>query len=423
MDGGLAIGGTRWGDFLRDHLDQFVKRSIDYDYTASVSSINVEMFPGLPGEEHKYSSSARPDDWTVANNQEGSEVMCRDGYAGTHPHHPVGGTSLIVERIAHFATWPTMVTMAAVCHDWRINAQLEAELRILWVLRHILPIFAIDAEEFLYFLEICGGAVVGSVAHRLLMIEMDVKGCGSGDHGEDCFAGWTDEQGGGTTTGPLRRLSVMVAPGRLHLFRRLVDSGESDGWKVVEVDDIAGGKRYTANILEWGVGIGRLRVIEAKETVIACLVNSSTTGDMVAISHDRVLVIYPCLSLANKAIVRWFRPEHETALPRDRPCYPKEHPLDQPWSFSCSTSCPARWRKAQRGEGIAEFFWSRCRERMVVEQVAIAKMIGYMPDCCGGLRGEAPCHAVLAAWEADSLLDGDETTFKWRVATFLHQHE
>ncbi|KAH6892658.1 hypothetical protein BKA70DRAFT_1084667, partial [Coprinopsis sp. MPI-PUGE-AT-0042] len=120
----------------------------------------------------------------------------------------------VLGNIAMHGCWIYLVNIAAVSKAFREAAQVEARLRFLWALGEILEAFSIDPCYFMHILECCGGSVVGTTAHRALMVGMQRKGEGA-DFEE---------------IPPARRLSVMVPKGKRNLFRLLVDQQSQRQW-------------------------------------------------------------------------------------------------------------------------------------------------------------------------------------------------
>jgi hypothetical protein len=142
---------------------------------------------------------------------------------------------------------------------------------------------------------------------------------------------------------------------------------------------------------------------------------------MVAIAYDRIYVLYPRLSLRNRALVRWIRYEHQEPTAAPRPSNPVEQAADERWGVECGMSCPAVWKKARSGEGIAVFFWNGVRERWIADQVVIGKEIGYLtaPEAYSSRR--RVCAQHLEALAADSLID-KEQKFKSRFTVICANH-
>ncbi|KAH6902287.1 hypothetical protein BKA70DRAFT_1435439 [Coprinopsis sp. MPI-PUGE-AT-0042] len=93
------------------------------------------------------------------------------------------------------------------------------------------------------------------------------------------------------------------------------------------------------------------------------LATSSTTADMIAITHTRLYVLYPHLVRNHLAIERWRRVGH---APED---YTNVEDCAQ-WPLDCRRHCPAEPRMAREGEGIGVFFWNMVCEEGRTSSVA-----------------------------------------------------
>ncbi|KAH6870992.1 hypothetical protein BKA70DRAFT_1451506 [Coprinopsis sp. MPI-PUGE-AT-0042] len=373
------------------------------DADSSGTFVQAAWTWGNPGPEAR----AALHGWVSWADSEEAEAL--DHSTRQTPAHEIFTNSLVLGNIVMHGCWIYLVNLAAVSKAFREAAQVEARLRFFWALGEILEAFDIDPCYFMLVLECCGGSVVGTTAHRALMVGMQQKGEGA-DSDEIPTA---------------RRLSVMVPKGKRNLFRSLVDQQEKRQWTWVSGDWAAGGMYCLVGAQERTAEkngkLYFLRVVETLGSVMLGLSNSSTTGDMIAFLHDRLYILYPDLTLNNLAIVRWTRREHMEATQENRPAHPKEQIPIQPWSDRCGVSCPAAWRKAREGSGIAQFFWNGHRERDIIEQVKIAKLLGQVSNCWRGAGLRTPCPTVLRIFETESLLE-TEATFKWRISDVCPNH-
>ncbi|KAH6876480.1 hypothetical protein BKA70DRAFT_1128324 [Coprinopsis sp. MPI-PUGE-AT-0042] len=334
--------------------------------------------------------------------------------------HELFANALLLYEIASYSCWRNLVAFSAVSKAFREAAQRDARTRLLWAVGDVLKAFSIDPSYFLLVLECCGGAVVGTTAHRALMLGMrrSEPGTGVGDVYDDIP--------------PAKRLSVIVPDGKRNLFLEMGFRRLGRRRDVLCLRSTRTRARVESEpLLPRSVPaltpeqLYFMRVVESRGSVMLALSNSSTTGDMIAFSHDRLYILYPHLSLNNLAIVRWTRREHFDVNDRDRPAHPKEQDQIQPWPVKCKSSCPTLWRKAREGQGIIQFFWNGSRERGVIEQVGVAKKLGYVTECSEGYvpcGRSVPCPVVSKTFRMDCLLEGEECTFKWRISSVCPNH-
>ncbi|KAH6903579.1 hypothetical protein BKA70DRAFT_1433626 [Coprinopsis sp. MPI-PUGE-AT-0042] len=352
--------------------------------------------------------------WGATTPRSGSEEVETLTWIPSMQPHAIFANIAVLWQIAAQCCWRNMVAMAGVSKAWRKAAQTEARSRVSWAVSGVLTAFGLDAPYFFFILQNCGGALVGTTAHRALMVGMPISAMEAAAR-EKRTGGHSHEARRASYIDSPRRLTVLVPSGKRDLFMSLVDRQRAHLWMQIAADWIGGGALCVRRVCEAADGFGNqqrfIRVVESVDTVALALSNSSTTGDMVALSNDRVYVPYPRLSLNNMALVRWVRREHMHQLAQPRPIHPEEQPFDKPWGVACRLSCPALWKKARKGDGIATFFWNSQREQELIR------------GADQGHEGRRkPCTAIMKALDADCLLSED-VDFKWRLSNVCPNHE
>jgi hypothetical protein len=138
--------------------------------------------------------------------------------------------------------------MASVSRLWREAAQRDARGRVLWSSMGVLGRFGIIATDFLWALEGCDGAIVGTTAHLALTCGMDASLLQAG--GNQCFV--EDDSGG--IKASQRRMTVIVPKGRREVLQAMLGTWTPNGWVRKRVDWAGGGDLCIHAVSETSIG-------------------------------------------------------------------------------------------------------------------------------------------------------------------------
>ncbi|KAF6747084.1 hypothetical protein DFP72DRAFT_854771 [Ephemerocybe angulata] len=249
----------------------------------------------------------------------------------TFEHTPIYQGDLLMNMVPHFH-WLNLIMLLNFPSPGPEIAEKEIRLRIFDALTPFIP--KADIPEFFDVLDMCDGAVIGSVMRQILL------------------------SGSSANISPFD-LNVILAhdredPLNSFLYRLGYQSSVEE-----PVKELCGNSVDRVEVYRRGTGadIQRITALVSKEEAISVLLRSPFTGQMNALTSTTLGSYYPRLTFRNESLsLEGF---DQSTLPASvRPPTFALYPDNSHWSNPCGIYCPATWRKTRNDRGLALYRWS-----------------------------------------------------------------